>query len=47
MTPAIDVPTMMADPQIYVWIGLLGTFVWSSWKAWLKKKSKQLENGGQ
>lgn len=47
MTPSVEIPTIMMDPQIYLWIGLLGTFVWSSWKSWLKKKNKQLESGGQ
>jgi hypothetical protein len=39
--------TPMSDPMNYAPILTLLVFVWSSWKAWLKKKNKQLENGGQ
>jgi hypothetical protein len=37
--------TMFTDPMTYVPVLTLLVFIWSSWKAWLKRKAKQAEGG--
>ncbi len=41
------VPTMFTDPMTYVPLLTLAVFVWSSWKAWVKKHTKKDSEGGK
>lgn len=37
----VEVPTMMTDPNTYVWMALVVAFVASSVRAWLKSRAKK------